>query len=144
MYMVTLKQNKLIWVLAGQLGMNSDMLHALVLAITGKVSIKDLSVEEGAKIIETLERTGGKIKRKKRPPKKLPHNVVELVTRPQIRLIHYLEKQLDWQENPHRLEGFIKRIIKKRRIYTKQEAIKVIQGLKSMVTRDTRKQANRS
>ena len=142
--MVTLRQNKLIWVLAGQLGMDSDMLHALVLETTGKASIKDLSVEEGIKVIERLARTGGKIKKKKKPPKKLPHNVVELVTQPQISLIQYLEKQLGWQDNPHRLEGFIRRIIKKRRIYTKQEAMKVIQGLKSMVTRDKTKQANSS
>jgi hypothetical protein len=42
------------------------------------------------------------------------------------------EKELGWKDNPERLKGFIKRIIKRERIRTKQEGIKVIQGLKGM------------
>ena len=75
------------------------------------------------------------IKRKRRPQRYLPPNVVELVTCEQMQFIKYLEKQLGWQDNPERLKGFLRRIIKREGVRTKQEGIKVIQGLKSMVDR---------
>jgi hypothetical protein len=61
--------------------------------------------------------------------------VVELVTRKQTRLIKHLEKRLGWHDNPERLKGFTRRIIKREGVRTKQEAIKVTEGLKSMARR---------
>jgi phage gp16-like protein len=137
--MITRDQIKLIWVLARQLGMESDELHEMVSVVTGKDSIKSLSVTEGAEVIEVLVRAGGRVKKKRKPRLALPPNVVELVTHKQTRLIKRLEKRLGWQDNPQRLKGFTKRIIKREGIRTKQEAIKVIEGLKSMARRESKK-----
>ena len=137
--MITRDQIKLIWVLARQLGMESDGLHEMVSVVTGKDSIKSLSVTEGTEVIEVLVRVGGRVKKKRKPRPALPPNVVELVTHKQTRLIKRLEKKLGWQDNPQRLKGFTKRIIKREGIRTKQEAIKVIEGLKNMARWESKK-----
>jgi len=49
-------------------------------------------------------------------------------------LIEYLVDQLGW-ENPNQLTGFNRRVIKKERICTKQEASKIIEGLKAILDR---------
>ena len=138
--MITEGQTKLIWALARQLGMESDDLHELVSLTTGKDSIKALSTKEGADVIDNLVRAGGRVKRKRKPRRDLPPNVVELLTPKQARFIKYLEKKLGWQDSPERLKGFIKRSIKKEVVRTKREAMKVIEGLKSMAERELEKE----
>jgi hypothetical protein len=123
--MITRDQIKLIWVLTRQLGMEGNELHDVVSAVTGKDSIKALSVSEGTEIIEVLIRAGGRVKKKRKPRPDLPPNVVELATRKQTRLVKHLEKRLGWHDNPERLKGFTRRIIKREGVRTKQEAIKV-------------------
>jgi hypothetical protein len=137
--MITRDQIKLIWVLARQLGMESNELHDVVSAVTGKDSIKALLVAEGTDIIEVLIRAGGRVKKKRKPRPDLPPNVVELVTRRQTRLIKLLERRLGWHDNPERLKGFTRRIIKREGVRTKQEAMKVIEGLKNMARRARKK-----
>ena len=137
--MITEGQIKLIWVLARQLGMTSDDLHEMIAGATGKDSIKSLSTSEGARVIDSLVRAGARVKRKRQPRRDLPPNIVELLTPKQASFIRYLEKELGWQDNPERLKGFIKRSIKKEVVRTKQEAIKVIEGLKNMAEREGRK-----
>jgi hypothetical protein len=127
------------WVLARQLGMGSDDLHELVSGVTGKDSIRALSVIEGQAVIETLIRAGAIVRKKRKTGRALPPNVVEMVTRKQTRLIKHLEKRLGWQDNPQRLKGFTKRIIKREGVRTKQEAMKVIEGLKNMARRQRKK-----
>jgi len=122
--------------------MDSDQLHELVLGHTGKDSIKALSVTEGREIIEALIHVGGKIKKKRKPQRDLPLNVVELVSKEQRLLIKYLERELGWDSNPQRLQGFAKRIIKRGSVSTKQEAIKIIQGMKSILKRETKGRVN--
>jgi len=133
--MITRDQIKLIWVLARQLGMESNELHDVVSAVTGKDSIKALLVAEGTDIIEVLIRAGGRVKKKRKPRPDLPPNVVELVTRKQTRLIKLLERRLGWHDNPERLKGFTRRVIKREGVRNKQEAMKVIEGLKNMARR---------
>ena len=140
--MITDKQIKTVWMLARQVGIDSDLLHDMVLKQTGKESIKALLKTEGEEIIRALIQSGGKLTKKRRPPKALPLNVVELVTREQRWLIRRLEQELGWTDNPERLKGFIARITKKGEITTKQGAIKVIQGLKGMVERKSKGRAN--
>ena len=132
---ITGKQIKLLWVLARQIGMDSDCLHEIIFWITGKESMKDLSVLEAKEVIDSLVQDGAKVKKKRSLPRYLPPNVVEMVTPKQVQFITYLEKKLGWQDNPERLKGFLRRIIKRESVRTKQEAIKVIQGLKNMVDR---------
>ena len=137
--MITRDQTKLIWVLARQLGMESDELHDVVSGVTGKNSIRALSVSDATDVIEVLVRAGGRVRKRRKPRPIMPPNVVEIVTRKQTRLIRHLESKLGWQDNPQRLKGFTKRIIKREGVRTKQEAIKVIEGLKSMARRARRK-----
>ncbi len=137
--MITRDQIRLMWVLAQQLGMGSDELHELVSGVTGKDSIRALSVIEGHVVIETLIRAGAIVRKRQKTRRALPPNVVEIVTRKQTRLIKYLENRLGWQENPQRLKGFTKRIIKREGVRTKQEAMKLIEGLKNMARRQRKK-----
>ena len=74
------------------------------------------------------------------PRKSLPPIVVELVTLKQLEFIKIIEKELGWHDNPERLKGFVKRIIKAETVRTKKEGIKVIQGLKSMIERNSEKE----
>jgi hypothetical protein len=131
---ITDKQLKLIWTLARQLGMDGDLLHSIVFYATGKDSLKKLSALEAAAIIDVLIEDGAKVKKKRKPRRELPENVVELVTGEQIRLIEYLVDQLGWN-HPEQLKGFNKKVIKKERIATKQEASKIIEGLKAILNR---------
>jgi phage gp16-like protein len=140
--MITSKQIRLIWVLARQTGIDTDLLHDMVLRHTGKSSIKTLSKTEVQTVIKALIQAGGKQPLKRRPRKNGLLNVVELISKEQRWLIKQLEQNLSWTENPERLKGFIARVIKKGQISTKQEAIKVIQGLKHMVERETNGRAN--
>jgi len=139
--LITKKQIQVMWVLARQLGMADENLHDFVREQTGKHSIKGLSGSEGGEIIDSLIEAGAKVKKKRKPRRDLPPNVVELATPEQIRFIKYLEKQLGWQDNPERIKGFLKHTIKKETIRTKQDGVKAIQGLKSMADRKTRKEA---
>ena len=134
--MITDKQIKLVWVLAKQLGIDDEGLHALVDKKTGKDSIKNLSCSEANAIITGLVVCGAQITKKRTPKRYLPGNAVEMVTQDQMQYIRYLEEKLGWHETPQRLKGFIKRIVKKERVGTKQDGIKVIIGLKSMVERN--------
>jgi len=138
---ITEKQLKIIWTLARQLGMDSELLHETVFDVTGKDSLKKLTVPEAVGIIDGLVDDGAKIRKKRKPRRGLPENVVELLTGKQIRLIEYLVDQLGW-DNPNQLKGFNRRVIKKERICTKQEASKIIEGLKAMVNRKGRKEVS--
>lgn len=138
--MITEKQIKLMWVLAKQLGVDSQALHELIHGVYGKTSLKSLAQHEARTIIDRFVQAGGKVKKKSAPRKSFPPNVVEMVTRKQVKFIDLLEKALGWQDNPERLRGFVKRTIKTKVVRTKKEGIKVIQGLKSMVERKQKKE----
>ena len=142
MALITKKQIQVMWVLAKQLGMTDEHLHDLVRERTGKDSIKALTVSEAADIIDSIVRAGAKVKAKRRPRRWLPPNVVELATPDQMRFIDYLANQLEWQGTPGRMKGYFRHTIKKDTVRTKQDAIKAIQGLKSILDRKTRKEVN--
>jgi Protein of unknown function (DUF1018). len=125
---ITGPQMRAIWATSKKIGLDAEQLHALVLEVTGKESLKALLKGEAGEVIDVLFKMGGKTKK----PFPVAENVVELVTKRQLFCIGLYEKELGWKDNPERLKGFIKRIIKRERIRTKQEGIKVIQGLKGM------------
>lgn len=138
--MINQQQIKLVWVLARQIGIDEEELHRLILDAFGETSLKSLSSNQAKELIDKLIQSGGRVKKKRRRPKDLPANVVELVTRDQMRLVRALEKELGWNDNPDRLKGFTRRIIKADAVRTKEEGIKVIQGLKGMLKRSVEKQ----
>jgi len=131
---ITEKQLKMIWTLARQLGMDSELLHTMVFDVTGKDSLKKLTVPEAVGVIDGLVDDGARIRRKRKKRVKVGPNVIELLTGEQIRLIEYLVDQLGW-DNPKQLTGFNRRVIKKERICTIKEASKIIEGLKAILGR---------
>jgi hypothetical protein len=65
---------------ARQIDMDSNLLHELVFDVTGKRSLKQLLSWEAAAIIDGLVDDGAKVKRKRKPRRELPENVIELVS----------------------------------------------------------------
>lgn len=132
--MITEKQLKMIWTLARQLGMGSELLHEMIYDVTRKNSLKKLTIPEAAGVIDGLIDDGAQVLRKRKKRMRVGPNVIELITGEQIRLIEYLVDQLGW-DNPNQLTGFNRRVIKKERICTKKEASKIIEGLKAILSR---------
>jgi len=133
--MINAKQIKLIWVLARQLGFDEGQVHDIIFQFTARKSIKALSDIEVSQIVDHFIQLGAQVKKRREPPKELPLNVVELVTQKQIRLVDLLTIELGWQEDPERLKGFVRRVVKRDRIITKQDGMKVIEGLKSILNK---------
>lgn len=138
--MITPDQIKLLWVLARQIHLSDEDLHDVVLEGTGRDSIKKMTKREASAVIEVLKRAGAKITKKKKPRRTgpLPPNVVEIASQGQLALIQHLEKELGWDENPKRLQGFVRRITKTRAgvVRTKRDAQEVIEGLKAILARE--------
>lgn len=135
---MTTKQNKLIWVLAGKIGLDDEGLHELVKGATGKDSIKGLSQTETAAVIEALQKAGARGKKRRQAADRLPANVVEVVTPKQRGMIGLLERQMGWDDKPERLKGLSRRIIKRDAPRTKREAQKIIQALRNFHTKKER------
>ncbi len=65
-----------------------------------------------------------------------PGVVIEMATAGQRAKIRQLEMELGWSDNPERLRGFIRKRLGMASIGTKAQAIKVIEALKAMLTRE--------
>ena len=131
---MTERQNKLIWVLAGQIGLDDEGLHELVKGATGKESLRGLSQVETAGVIEALQRAGARMKKTRQAKARLPENVTEMATPEQRRMISLLEREKGWDANPERLRGYSRRIIRRDAPRTKKEATMLILALKSYHT----------
>ena len=133
--MINAKQIKLIWVLAKQIGLDEDQVHDIIFQFTARKSIKTLSDIEVNQIIDHFIQLGAQVKKRRKSPKELPLNVVELVSQKQVQLVDLLSIKLGWQDDPERLKGFTRKVIKRDRIITKQDGMKVIEGLKSILNK---------
>lgn len=131
--MPSTKQLKMIWVLARQIGLDDEGLHEMIEGLTGKKSLKELTKTDIKTVVNKLKLCGAKSAKKRQPTRELPGNVVEMITSKQKKLIQIFESTLLWQEDPNRLKGFCKRIIKKDMATTKAEGTKLILALKQMV-----------
>ena len=95
---VTPAQMRKIYALSRERNLDSDMLHSHIFALTGKDSIKELSISEAIKIIDSLE--GHKT------------NTPGMMTERQLKLIKGLAKDIGWTDEKgrvdmDRLSGFI-------------------------------------
>jgi hypothetical protein len=129
--MISEKQLKMIWGLANRVGLDDDKLHESVKGLTGKESLKQLTNEDVSCVIRRL--TNASIKQKRKARQDFPINVFEIITPKQRGLIKYFEEKLGWQDNPARLAGLSRRIIKKEMAVTKHEGIKIILAMRQMV-----------
>lgn len=119
-------QMRRIWAMAREQHMDKDMLHDLVANVTGSNSISSLSKKQGVKVIEALSRIG-----------QSGHDRPDRASKEQIWKIRQYEKELGWDDNPKRLEGFIKRYgsVDKPEWLTPAKAWRVIEALKKMAAR---------
>lgn len=128
---ITGAQRKKIYAVARELGIDNDLLHELVLRLTGKEHISELTKKEAIRVIDELE--------PRRPTRTVQRTgrQVLLATRKQYWMINKLAQELGWDDNPKRLQGFIKKYAKvdHPRWLTVKQASAVIEGLKALAER---------
>lgn len=118
---ITQRQNKLIWVLVHQKGMEKEDLYSIISTLCSKEHLHELTKEEANRVIDRLYL-------KKPTPK-------GMLTAAQEAYIKDLAKRLGWHTNPKRLLGFIRKYAKVDDIswLTVRQAGNVIEGLKRQV-----------
>lgn len=126
-------QMRKIYVLARERGMDNDLLHAHIQALTGKESMKELTMLEGIRLIESLEGKPPELKGQARASYK------------QMRYIFGLMKQLGWvtdlgEPDTERLDRFLQSEkvginLGSYQWLTKEKARKLIEALKGMSKR---------
>ena len=121
---MTEKQRKLLFVLAKQKGMDSELLHSYVEAQTGKQSITEVTTQEAKILIDGLQE-------KKQTAK-------GRITEKQLKYIKGLIQNLEWEEKT--LNQFIEKqyAISNVNWLTSKQAAKLIEGLKSIWEKDKR------
>ena len=132
---ITPGQVKKMWVSAKQLGLTDADLHQVVSEVAGKESIRMLSSEEAARVIDRLVAAGAdrsqtpQAPRERRPP--LPENVIELATEKQVGMIGRLLWHLGWGVDDAYFRSCVRQAIGRENIRTKKEASDVINMLKA-------------
>lgn len=125
---------KKIFATARELGIDNDLLHGLVQSQFNHGHISKLTQSQAGRLIDDLDRRKGAQERTIKLPtgRELP-----LVTRAQLYKIHTLERELGWEENPKRLQGFCKKYagVDNPDWMTKQQAWRLIEGLKALFSR---------
>jgi len=120
---ITPEQNRKIWATARQLNMDSEAVHNLVYMVTAQESLKELSKDEAIRVINEMERriNGDDKFRYVRTKQGRP---VAMISKEQLWKIDQLVKQLGWDNNPKRIQGFCRKYAKTDdpRWLTKQQA----------------------
>lgn len=133
----TVNQVRAIFGLAKERGLNSETLHMLIEAETGKESIKDLTFSEANKAIQAM---GGRTFEAQRAPRRTEQyrrqrtGSKQIATKEQFTLIGRLASQRNW--TPESMVSFCQRTIRTDRPKTTKQANVIIEALKAMNTRD--------
>lgn len=101
----TPEQNRKIWALAGELGFDEMMLRDLVERLTGQRSTSALTVFQANRLIDEMNRLGGKQTIRTTTATRRPG----MATPEQIHKIRSLERELGWADNPKRLQAFMQK-----------------------------------
>lgn len=121
-----------LWAIAKspEMRMSDEEVHAVVLRETGKTSIRELTAPELGQVVQKLQRMKDRVNGKLRSYSGRP----EMALRQKI---HALEKELGWDGDPRRLEGFVKRVTRVERLewLSPNQCGQVIEGLKAMAKR---------
>lgn len=130
---ISVSQMRKIYALARERGMDSDLLHAHIHALTEKESMKNLTMMEGIRIIESLEGKPSEIKGQVKASYK------------QMQYIYGLMKQSGWvtgtgEPDMERLDRFLQSPkaginLGSYKWLTKEKASKLIEALKSISER---------
>ena len=131
-----------LWAIAksSELHMTDEDLHAVVYRETGKESIKALTqgqINEVARVLQNMKDGVSRSTRTKRTDEGGDVRTVQ-----QRRKIYALTEQLGWNNNPQRIQGFVKRITGVDRLewLNVAQCEKVIEGLKAILKRQERKE----
>ncbi len=124
MKLLSEEQRRKIFAAAREKGIDNELLHDMVEELTGKASIKLLTMFDAKKVIDRLE---GKEEK--------PGPVYWRASSEQLKKIKELVYELGWQDNPKRLQGFIKKYAGTEMLQwlTTRQASNVIEGLKSIL-----------
>ena len=132
-----------LWAIAKspELHMTDEDLHAVVYRETGKESIKALTQGQINEVARVLQNMKDGVSRSTRP--KRTDEGGDARTIQQRRKIYALTESLGWNDNPQRIQGFVKRMTGVDRLewLNVAQCEKVIEGLKAMVARQKRKEA---
>ncbi len=122
---ITASQMRKIHVSARERGMDNDLLHIYVSTLTGKDSLRELTISEAVKVIDSLEGRTGDASAK--------------ASYKQIGYIHGLMRELGWvredgKPDEDRLNGFLRKRcgVDHWRWLSRSAASKVIEALKNM------------
>ena len=122
-----------LWAIAKspELKLTEEEVHAIVLRETGKTSIRELTDRELAQVVQVLQQMKDSAGGRKRSFSGRPET---LALRNKI---HALEKELGWDNDPKRLQGFVKRVTRVDRLewLSPKQCSQVIEGLKAMIRR---------
>ena len=122
-----------LWAIAKspELKLIEEEVHAIVLRETGKTSIRELSDRELAQVVQVLQEMKDRVGGRKRSVSGRPET---LALRNKI---HALEQELGWDNDPKRLQGFVKRVTRVDRLewLSPKQCSQVIEGLKAMIRR---------
>ena len=131
-----------LWAIAKspELHMTDEDLHALVYRETRKESIKALTqgqINEVARVLQNMKDGVSRSTRTKRTDEGGDVRTVQ-----QRRKIYALTEQLGWNDNPQRIQGFVKRMTGVDRLewLNVAQCEKVIEGLKAILKRQERKE----
>lgn len=130
---MTAAQRRKIFAVARELKLDDDLLHDVVYGLTRKEHISDLTKREAVLVIDDLER---RVRRPQATAGRGGKRTV-MATRKQLWMINKLVKDLGWDDNPKRLQGFIRKYAKvdHPRWLTLVQAGKIIEGLKALAER---------
>ena len=120
--------------------MTDEDLHAVVYRETGKESIKALTQGQINEVARVLQNMKDGISRSTRP--KRTDEGGDARTIQQRRKIYALTESLGWNDNPQRIQGFVKRMTGVDRLewLNVAQCEKVIEGLKAILKRQERKE----
>ena len=131
-----------LWAIAKspELHMTDEDLHALVYRETRKESIKALTQGQINEVARVLQNMKDGVSRSTRP--KRTDEGGDARTVQQRRKIYALTEQLGWNDNPQRIQGFVKRMTGVDRLewLNVAQCEKVIEGLKAILKRQERKE----
>lgn len=122
---ITQAQLKKIWATARELGIEEEVLRKRVEQVCGSRSLSSLSKDDANRVIDSLERHTGRTRNGR-------------ASEGQIYKVRQIEKQLGWDENPKRLQAFIKKYAKVERIdwLTSAQAWRLIESLKKVLEKN--------
>ena len=123
---ITTAQMRKIHVLARDYGLDNDLLHIHIQTVTGKDSLKKLSLREAVKVIDSLEKRSS-----------------DRMTWKQKYFIDRLLQEIGWTDeqgdpNYQRLDGFCSKYygVDSHKWLTRRNASNVIEGLKNMLQQE--------